>query len=317
MLGLGLRQLQEVLNHKADEIQHEFTRLGEQVEVVNAKLLEAEGEARKPLLGQQRSLRQQQAAIAEEINLWRERARGVTQTAGQVSLRALLEELGQAEDETIRLAVGRTLQILDDPEGAMEARELERRPDQIQTPAGRLLDRGRTEYDLRLSNAAGRMRAAAEFANRPGIAQDDAALSEVEAALEDPDPLVRELAVATVIHIHRYRAMRLADLDGSHEAVQALSRMQVPQAVAALAEVLRTQRTGYVPDENGELQEMSNTRSRMVALLRLVEWHTAEARVAVESVRFDKETEIAKAASHALEVFPEPWSGPLKRAPEA
>jgi hypothetical protein len=30
-------------------------------------------------------------------------------------------------------------------------------------------------------------------------------------------------------------------------------------------------------------------------------------------VRYDKETEIAKAASHALEVFPEPWTGPLKR----
>lgn len=313
MLGLGLRQLQEALNRRADNIQREFTRLGDEVEVVNAKLVEADGEARKPFLEQQRQLRQKQQIIAEEINMWRERARSVTQTRNQTALRALLDELKLSEDEGVRQAVARTLLILDSPDEAMAAQELERQPDQQRTPAGRLLERARTEYDLRLSDNAARIRAANEFANRPGIPQDDAALAELEAAIDDPDALVRELSTVTVIQILRFRAMRVADLDASHEAVQALARMQAPQVVPALAEVLGSPRTGYVPDENDELQETSNTRSRMVALLRLVEWHTAEARSAVQGVRYDKETEIAKAASHALEVFPEPWTGPLKR----
>jgi hypothetical protein len=42
VIGLGLRQLQDALNRKADRIQHEFVDLSEELEEVGRKLLEAE-----------------------------------------------------------------------------------------------------------------------------------------------------------------------------------------------------------------------------------------------------------------------------------
>ena len=60
------------------------------------------------------------------------------------------------------------------------------------------------------------------------------------------------------------------------------------------------------------MEEAENSRSRMVALLRLIEWHTPEAKLAVEKMRFDRDPNLVKTASKALELFPEAWSGPLK-----
>jgi hypothetical protein len=50
----------------------------------------------------------------------------------------------------------------------------------------------------------------------------------------------------------------------------------------------------------------------MVALLRLVEWHTAEAQAALRGRKFDRDSAIVKAAAKALELFPGDWAGPLR-----
>ena len=53
-------------------------------------------------------------------------------------------------------------------------------------------------------------------------------------------------------------------------------------------------------------------RARMIALLRLIEWHTPPAKLAVHKVQFDQDPDIVKTARRALELFPEEWSGPLR-----
>jgi len=76
--------------------------------------------------------------------------------------------------------------------------------------------------------------------------------------------------------------------------------------------VLENPRTGFILGEDGSMVEADNHRSRMVALLRLIEWHTPEARMAVYQVQFDRDKDIVKAAKRALELFPEDWGGPLR-----
>jgi hypothetical protein len=143
------------------------------------------------------------------------------------------------------------------------------------------------------------------------MAQDDEALAEIEAAVEDSDPLVRELAILTTAQLHRFRALRVADLDIVHDSVQYLSRMTHSSVIPILVEILENPRTGFVIEE-GETRESDNDRSRMVVLLRLVEWHTADAKVAVQGRQFDRDEHIVKASDRARELFPGPWSGPLK-----
>ena len=81
--------------------------------------------------------------------------------------------------------------------------------------------------------------------------------------------------------------------------------------MAALIEVMSQHRTGYVSSPSG-MAEGDNAKSRMVALLRLVEWHTPDAQVAIQAVRFDRDSHLVKVAVKALEVFPGDWKGPLK-----
>lgn len=314
VLGVGLRQLQEVLDRKADEVQREFLELSEQLQEVNAALLEARGEGRQPLIEEQRRLRQRQLEVAEKINVWRARARSVTQTSGEGALREILEDLRQLEDSDIQAAVERALDILDTPPEARDAVKQTGPEQGEQTPVGRLLERARSEYNLRLGDSSHRRRAASEFANRPGLAQDDHAFEELRAAMDDPDPLVRELVTLTLIQMYRFRAMRFADLDLAHQAVVELARMKSREVIPALTEVVQNPRTGFMNVGGDEPEQSTNTRSRLVALLRLVEWHTPEARAAVHSVQFDKEQKVARAANRALELFSEPWNGPLPKS---
>lgn len=314
MLGLGLRQLQEVLNRKADEVQRQFLELSEELSQVNAELMELAGDARKANLEQQRELRSRQHEIAEEINWWRERARWVKQSGSGRSLEQTLAELEARQEPAINAALEQVRFILESPEEAAAQLTYQAEPERAETPAGRLLERARTDFDLRASDPAGRIRAAGEFANRPGVAQDDSVLEEIAQAADDPDPLVRELVGFTLIQLHRFRAMRFADLDLAHQSVQELARMQDRAVVPVLAEILQSHRTGFSEvGESGEAVEKANTRSRMVALLRLVEWHTPEAKSALLNVQFDKIHEISRAAKHALEIFPGPWQGPIQR----
>jgi HEAT repeat protein len=187
-----------------------------------------------------------------------------------------------------------------------------------QTPVGRLLERARTEYDLRVSDPAIRMKEAIAFANRAGMAQDEDSMAEIVAAMDDPDPLVRELAIFTSIQLLRFRALRLADLGEAHAAVQQLTQIPHPAIVSVLIEIVEQPRVGYI-QEGDESTQADNSRSRMVALLKLVEWHTAEAQLALQKLKFDRDPHIVKAAQRALELFPERWNGEFpgqKNAPD-
>jgi hypothetical protein len=310
VFGLGLRPLQEALDRKADEVQREFIDIRNRIDDMGKQLLELRGEEQKQLREEQNALRDQQQKIAEDINQWRDRARAVMTQGGPAGLRAYLEELSTLNEPSIQPAIDQVLRILDMPPDEIIEVEDESKYKE-QTPAGRLLERARIEYGIRTGDPAVRLREAIAFANRPGMAQDDAQLEEIAAAMEDPDPLVSELAVLTTIQLHRFRALRMADLDISHQSTQFLARLNHAAVIPVLVEILETPRTGFIL-ENDESVETDNDRSRMVALLRLVEWHTAEAQTAVKARQFDRDETIVKAAARALELFPQPWSGPLK-----
>lgn len=310
MFGLGLKPLQEALDRKADEVQHEFIELGKRIDDIGKQLLELRGEEKKQLREEQIQLRVKQQQIAADVNLWRERARGVMTAGGRAGLRAYLEALSELNEPSIQTVVDQVLHMLDLPPDELLPAEEESKFVE-QTPAERLLERARIEYDIRTGDLSVRMREAITFANRPGIAQDDSQLEEIAAAMEDPDPLVREVAVLTTIQLHRFRALRVADLEVAHQSTQYLARLNHMAVVPALIEILETPRTGYLI-ENDESVETDNDRSRMIALLRLVEWHTTEAQAAIKARQFDRDASIVKAAARALELFPGPWSGPLK-----
>jgi hypothetical protein len=311
VIGLGLRQVQDALNHKADDIQHEFVALSERLELISHQIMEVRGEDRQQMRAEQESLRAKQADLAAEINIWRERSRAVLQQRGETALKAYLEELKTLNDTLITFAVDLALRAIESPEEVLAELEAGHRSSGAVTPAARLLQRARTEYDLRGSDVGPRQRTAVEFANRPGMGQDDKALAEVEAGMEDPDPIVREVATLTCIQLLRFRAIRLAELDKAHEAVQRLAALQHMAAVRPLVEVVSAPRSGFVEGPNGP-EEATNQRSRMVALLRLVEWHTADAQAALRGLRFDRDPHIVKAAEKALNLFPGDWKGPLK-----
>jgi hypothetical protein len=313
LIGLGLRQLREALDRKADEVQREFSTLSDTLAELTAELLEYDGEARTAHLEKIKKVKAQQVVVAEEINTWRERARHVIQTRGGQTLRTYIEELKSLGEENITRAADQALWMMDSPEEAMEFMAQQANQPQEQTPVGRLLERGRTEYDLRVGDRTARVRAAVEFANRPGMIQNEQAIEEIEAAQEDSDPLVRELAVLTSIHLNRARAMGLADLDQAFDSVKRLARVDDPAVIPALVEVVNHPRSGFTLSDTGESQEGNNGRARMVALLRLVELHTPEAKAAVHGRQTDRNKEIATAARRALELFPGPWRGPLKR----
>jgi len=310
VLGVGLKQVQDALNKKADEVQHEFVAVSEQLETVGRKMLEVRADDRAQLQTEQQALRAKQAVLAEEVNLWRERARAVVQQRGESGLRAYMQELQGMGDPMVAFSARQAIEFMDSPEEALASLQAGRDAGP-NTPAGRLLQRARKEYDMRGSDVAPRQRAAVEFANRPGFAQDDAALQELEAGMSDADPMVREVATLACIQVYRFRALRLAELDQAHLAVERLAKFDHRAAVAPLIEVMSQHRTGYVSTPTG-MVEGDNGKSRMAALFRLVEWHTPDAHIAVQALRFDRDSHLVRAAEKALEVFPGDWKDPLK-----
>ena len=312
MIGLGLRQVEKALDSKADAIQREFIAAGDELDEVGRQLLEANPDQREPLREKQRILRERQRDLAAEVNEWREKARGVRSQPGQHTLREFLNDLLKLDDPLLTPSVEHALYLLDAPEEELEALMQQEETTVVTTQAGRLIQRARTDFDMRRSDVGARQRAAVEFANRPGVAQQDDLVAELEAAIDDPDPMVKETAILTVIQLHKFRCMRVADLDMSYSSVQKLASLNHLGAVPVLVEVLENPRTGFMQDENGDMVESDNHRSRMVALLRLIEWHTPETKLAVHKVQFDQDADISKTAKRALELFPDDWSGPLR-----
>lgn len=308
MFSLGISEVQKALSGKADEVQREFVKISEELEDIGRKILELRGQEAEELRVEHKALRIQQQELAEEVNLWRERARGVRQQRGIDGLRAYLTDLLPEVDAPIRSVLKRSIELIDTPEEELARMSAQEATVVAQTAAGRLIERARVSHELRGSDPAERQRAAVEFSNRQGVALDDDLLEEIEIATEDEDPLVKDVAILTTIQMYRYRALRSADLFLSHDSVKKLAQINHTAVIPALIEIVEQPITGYM--EEGE--ESINVRSRMIALLRLVEWHTSEAQKAVQMRRFDQSKQISRAAVKALELFPGDWSGPLK-----
>jgi hypothetical protein len=306
MIGQELRQLQQTLDQKADAVQHEFLVASDQLNSLTHLLTKAEGAQHDSLLVEQAALRDQQQALADEINLWRDRARAVMRQPSDAALVNLLKEIAASQDDSVRPAVERVRHLL-----KLTTDELDQlRQSQVKAGsaslAGRLIERARTEYDLRGVPPSPRQQAAFEFANRPGLAQNDEVLVELEGALNDDDPMVKEVAALTLIQIHRFRALHLGDLDAALVSVQRLTRLRNPAVVPVLIEILQTPRTGYVAGPAG-LQTGNNRRVRELALSSLADWHTPQAQTAVRAAQTDRDSEIAQDATHLLEWFPGEW----------
>ncbi len=158
---------------------------------------------------------------------------------------------------------------------------------------------------MRSTDPDARLRTAVEFANRAGMAQDDDAIQEIEEALKDPDPLVREVAALTAIQLHKFRALRIADLDVAHRSTQKLAQIKFP-AASRPGRDSRETCTGFVTTEAGS-EERDNARSRMVALLRLVEWHTGEAQKALRAAAVRSRPEYRQGRGTCPGSFPAEW----------
>jgi hypothetical protein len=311
VFSLGINEVQKALGGKADEVQREFIKVCDRLDETGRMLLELRGKERDELLAEQKKLRLRQQELAEEVNLWRERAKSVRQQRSLESLKKFLTDLLPKVEPHIRSILERTIYLIDAPEEELAQFIQDQSSSIATTPAGRLIERARMSYELRGSDPADRQRAAVEFANRPGMALDDNAVAELEESIEDDDPLVREVAVLTTIQIHRYRAMRSADSELAYESVKRLTTINHSAVIPSLIEIVEKPQTTFT-EGGGSLEEELNSRSRMIALLRLVEWHTTEAQAAVRMRRFDQNKQIARAAERALELFPGSWTGPLK-----
>jgi hypothetical protein len=290
--------------------------VSERLNVLPGKIAEAEDEADKQaLLTEQDELRERRADIAETVNVWRDRAKDLLNKPDDDSLRAYLQDISDQtkDDEQVQAAVKYAVFILNATEEELAALAQPKEDDRPQTAAGRLIERARKEYDLRGDDPAPRHKAAVEFANRPNMLQDLEAIAELEESIYDPDKFVREVLMLTLVQIHRFRALRLGDLDEAYHSVERLTHINHPQAVSALVSILEHPRTGFVQkSDSDEPVEENNSRLRVAALKRLIEWHTPEARRATEAHQLDRDEQVSYLARRALETFPGEWKGPIR-----
>jgi hypothetical protein len=315
MLGQGVSQLQKTLNAKADSIQREFISISERLTVVTRKIVETEGEERDAFIAEQEKLRERRAVIAEDVNVWRDRAKDVNLQTGDDGLRAFLQNLSDTapDEEAVQASIKYVMFLLNATPEELAALSKPKEDEVPLTVVGRLLERARKEYDLRQPDPSHRNRAAAEFANRPGLAQDEESIAEIELALFDPDKFVREVVILTIINLHRFRALRLADLDAAYQSVVRLTKLNHPQVIASLIAIVENTRTGFVNKPGqAEPSEEGNGRLRLVALKRVIEWHTPEARRAVEARQMDRDRDVSYLATRALDAFPGEWKGPIR-----
>jgi len=299
MVNQGLRQLEEALNRKADAIQREFIAVGEKLHGLGRRITETHGDEQQTVLAEQEALHQHRVVLAEEVNAWREKARNALHPLGEAQLRAFLSELVANDDEAVRSAAQRVLVLINATEeelAQLAAQQTRARPS---TPAGRLVERARTEFDLRGPDPSYKQRAAVEFANRPGLAQNDGALAELEAAANDPDPIVQEVVVLTLIQIHRFRAVRLADLDIGLASTERLTQINHPSVIPALIEIAQAHRPGFTHSGNAVV-ESNNRPMREAAIKRLAAWNTPQALTAVNARRQDRDSYIVEVANRAL-----------------
>jgi hypothetical protein len=305
---LELRELAIVLDRKAAAIQREFTSIADNLAILRRKWVEEEETERPRIVKEQEALKDKQMLLADQVNVWHDRIRAIENPSGEKAMLTALEELLGCGDVEVVEAVKRAKQIMAmDPE-EKAALFNKAAAATANTPVGRLVQRAQTSYDLRSGGARVRQETAVEFSNRSGMSQDESIIADLEAALEDPDPVVSDVAIRTLVQILRFRAVRAAELDTGQAAVQKLVKIQNPVVIPVLIEILKNPRQGYLLVD-GNLQEGSNGPARLLALIALVEFRTKEAQDVIRMRRFDKDPNIANAAERALEAFPGEWSG--------
>jgi hypothetical protein len=305
---LELRELAIVLDRKAAAIQREFTSIADNLAILRRKWVEEEETERPRIVKEQEALKDKQMLLADQVNVWRDRIRAIENPSGEKAMLTALEELLGCGDVEVVEAVKRAKQIMAmDPE-EKAALFNKAAAATANTPVGRLVQRAQTSYDLRSGGARVRQETAVEFSNRSGMSQDESIIADLEAALEDPDPVVSDVAIRTLVQILRFRAVRAAELDTGQAAVQKLVKIQNPVVIPVLIEILKNPRQGYLLVD-GNLQEGSNGPARLLALIALVEFRTKEAQDVIRMRRFDKDPNIANAAERALEAFPGERSG--------
>jgi hypothetical protein len=300
MLGQSLRDLQAALNRKADAVQREFVEIGETLQALGRRIADLPASDRAGALAEQEALRERQHAVAQEANDWRDKARAALRQPGDDALQAYLDQLVAGGDEAIVPAAARARHLLTAPEAELEQMSQARAREVPATPAARLIERARTEYDLRGPNAGPRQQSAVQFASRPGLAQDEAVTAELGAALSDGDPLVQDMAALTLVQIYRFRATRLGDLDAAHAAVEWLAAFKHRAAIPVLIEIAETPRTGFA-NQRGAMVTTTNLPSRLAAIEALAVWHTPEARTAVRARLNDRDPQVATAAERVME----------------
>jgi hypothetical protein len=297
-----------VLERKVTTVQREFTSIADQLASLRRKWVEEEESERPRILKEQEALKDKQILLADQVNVWRDRIRAIENPTGEKAMQNMLEELLGCGDVEVVEAVNRAKEIIAmDPE-EKAALFNKAAAATANTPVGRLVQRAQTSYDLRSGGPRARQEAAVEFSNRSGMAQDESIIVDLEAALEDSDPVVSDLAIRTLVQILRFRAVRAAELDTGQAAVQKLVKIRNPVVIPVLIEILKNPRQGYILVD-GNLQEGSNGPARLLALIALVEFRTKEAQDILRMRRYDKDPNIANAAERALEAFPGEWSG--------
>jgi hypothetical protein len=305
---LELRELVQVLDRKANSVQREFTAIADRLAALRRKWSEVEEPERPAILKEQEELKEKQLLLAELVNVWRDRLRSIETPLGEQALHTSLDGLLGCGDAEIVEAVqnAKRLMTMDSEEkAALFGKSMAA---VANTPVGRLMERARMSYDLRNGGPGFRQEAAVEFANRSGMSQDDSVIADLEAASENSDVILSDVALRTLIQVLRFRAVRAAELDTVFQAAQKLVKIKNPLVIPVLIEILRTPRQGYIYID-GVLQEGSNGSARMLALIALVDWRTREAQDAIRTRQFDKDPEIFKAAERALEAFPGEWNG--------
>ena len=116
MFNLGISEVQNALSEKADEIQREFVKVSDELDNTGKKILELRGQGAEELRAEQKVLRIRQQELAEEVNLWRERARAVRSQRGLEGLRSFLTDLLPDVDAPLRSILKRSIELIDTPE---------------------------------------------------------------------------------------------------------------------------------------------------------------------------------------------------------
>jgi hypothetical protein len=306
---LELRDVHEALTRQVQNVQREFTTVQDKLAVLRREWTEADPADRPAIMLEQDKYKEQQHALADGVNLWRDRLRAIEIPKGEEGLKQTLAELEQCGIPDIAEAVGqaRALMVMDPDERAALFQQ-QQMAVAANTPAGRLLERARTSYDLRHDGAAAMQKAAVEFANRTGIAQDDGALAELEAAFKHKDAFVAEVAVRAALQMLRFRIMRSAEASVIHQAAQKLTAINHPLVVPTLIELVTTPRIAYRETPTGS-EEESNSNDRLLALIALVErWRTRDVQNIVRTRAHDMDPQLANAAQRALDAFPGEWA---------